>query len=94
MCKVCAVPSQQINNDRTVVTEWKFAAGAETGWHTHEMDYVVVPMTDGVLMLEVDGETKTSALVKGQSYFRKAGVRHNVTNTSDHEVSFIEIEIR
>ena len=94
MCKLCAVPSQQINNDRTVVTEWRFAPGAETGWHTHEMDYVVVPMTDGVLMLEMEEGNKTATLVAGQAYFRKAGVRHNVINGGDKELVFIEVEIR
>ena len=36
-----------IDNERVRVTEWRFAPGAATGWHRHEMDYVVVPMADG-----------------------------------------------
>ena len=43
-----AVPTVQIDNERVIVTEWRFAAGAETGWHTHGHDYVVVPTTNGV----------------------------------------------
>ena len=27
------------------VTEWRLAPGSATGPHTHEMDYVIVPMT-------------------------------------------------
>ena len=42
----------QIENDRVRVTEWRFAPGAETGWHTHQMDYVVVPLYDGTLRIE------------------------------------------
>jgi quercetin dioxygenase-like cupin family protein len=42
-----AVPTVQINDDRVIVTEWRFAPGAETGWHRHGHDYVVVPMTNG-----------------------------------------------
>jgi len=42
-----AVPTVQIDDDRVIVTEWRFAPGAETGWHRHAHDYVVVPMTNG-----------------------------------------------
>jgi len=27
----------QVNNDRVIVTEWRFAPGAETGHHVHAM---------------------------------------------------------
>ena len=40
-----------IDNERVRVSEWRFAPGAATGWHRHEMDYVVVPMVDGELEL-------------------------------------------
>ena len=33
-----AKPTLLIQNDRTVTTEWRFAPGAETGWHRHGMD--------------------------------------------------------
>ena len=42
-----AVPTLQIDNDRVRVIEWRFPPGASTGWHRHEYDYVVVPMTTG-----------------------------------------------
>ena len=52
-----AVPTVQLDNERTRVTEWRFAPGAATGWHCHEYDYVVVPMTTGQLLLkEPEGE--------------------------------------
>ena len=47
-----AVPTKQVENDRFIVTEWRFAPGAHTGWHRHAFDYVVVPMTTGRLTLE------------------------------------------
>ena len=54
-----AVPTVFIDNERVRVTEWRFAAGAATGWHRHEMDYVVVPMGDGVLeLVEPGGERR------------------------------------
>ena len=89
-----AVPTVQIDNPRVIVTEWRFAPGAETGWHRHAHDYVVVPTTDGELLLETpQGEVK-APLVVGKSYTRQIGVEHNVINNTDHEVVFIEIELR
>lgn len=32
----------QIDDGRVRVTKWSFVPGAETGWHRHEYDYVVV----------------------------------------------------
>jgi quercetin dioxygenase-like cupin family protein len=40
-----AKPTVQIDDDKVKVTRWDFSPGAETGWHRHEMDYVVVPLT-------------------------------------------------
>ena len=44
-----AVASVTIDNERVRVTEWRFAPGASTGPHRHEMAYVVVPLTTGRL---------------------------------------------
>jgi quercetin dioxygenase-like cupin family protein len=90
-----AVPTPLIDNDRTVTTEWRFAPGAETGWHTHALDYVVVPITTGTLLIELpDGDSVRSELVTGVPYFRQAGVHHNVVNVNDHEFVFVEVEFR
>jgi quercetin dioxygenase-like cupin family protein len=89
-----AIPTTQIDNERVIVTEWRFAPGAETGWHTHGHDYVVVPTIGGMLHLETPEGLKEFPLVAGKSYARGAGVNHNVINASIHEVAFIEIEIR
>ena len=51
-------------------------------------------MTDGTLLLETPDGDKRAALIAGQSYFRKAGVEHNVVNASDHEVVFVETELK
>ena len=89
-----AIPTVQIDTNRVIVTEWRFPPGAETGWHTHAHVYVVVPMTDGTLVLETDEGIKTSNLVKGISYTRNVGVNHNVINPGPGEVIFVEVEIR
>ena len=47
-----AVPRVDVDDEVVRVTEWRFACGARTGHHRHEHDYVVVPMTDGLLRIE------------------------------------------
>ncbi len=89
-----ATPTVLIDNDRVRVTRWRFAPGAATGWHRHEYDYVIVPLTDGTLALvEPEGE-RDSDLAIGAPYFREAGVEHDVVNANDHEFTFIEIEVK
>ena len=89
-----AVPTVQVDNDRVRVTEWRFAPGAATGWHRHEFDYVVVPITTGTLLLkEGDGE-RYAELTAGVSYSREVGVEHNVINANDHEFVFVEVEMK
>ncbi len=84
----------QIDNPRAVVTEWRFAPGAETGWHRHEMDYVVVPLMNGKLKIVDKAGESVSELAAGKSYFRAAGVEHNVINASGGEFAFVEIQIK
>lgn len=89
-----ATPTIQIDNERVRVTEWRFEPGAATGFHRHEMDYVVVPLVDGVLRL-VDGEgVREVPLRAGVSYARPAGVAHDVVNANDFEFAFVEIELK
>ena len=93
-----AVASVTIDNERVRVTEWRFAPGASTGPHRHEMAYVVVPLTTGRLAATVPaGDTVSelvSELVTGQPYFRPAGVEHDVRNANAFEFAFIEIELK
>jgi beta-alanine degradation protein BauB len=90
-----AVPTVQVDNERVRVTEWRFAPGAETGEHVHQMDYVVVPLGDGRLkIVSPAGEESFADLKLGVSYARKAGVHHNVINANDFEYAFVEIELK
>ena len=84
----------QVDNDRVIVTEWRFAPGAETGHHVHGHDYVVVPLTTGILRLVEPTGTRDVELTAGVSYARQAGVAHNVINANDYPFSFIEIEVK
>ena len=84
----------QVENERVIVTEWRFVAGAQTGHHVHAHDYVVVPLTSGTLRLEEPGGVRDAALTAGVSYARPAGVSHNVINANDHEFRFVEVELK
>ena len=83
-----------IENERVIVTEWRFGKGDSTGWHRHGHDYVVVPLMDGQLkIVSADGETVVE-MKKGAPYFRNEGVEHDVINATDGEYAFIEVELK
>lgn len=84
----------QIDDDQVRVTRWDFPPGTQTGTHTHEYDYVVVPVSPGTLKVKTAGGTADNHLVPGSSYQRSAGSTHNVVNESHTECSFVEIEVK
>ena len=81
-------------NARVIVTEWRFAPGAETGWHRHGHDYVVVCLTAGKLLAETSTGNVETELKLGQAYARPVGVEHNIVNSGDKEFAFVEVEIK
>jgi len=83
----------QVESEWVKVTEWRFAPGAETGHHVHAYDYVVVPLTSGVLRLEDELGHKDAQLTCGVAYAREKGVKHNVVNPNSFEFRFLEIEM-
>jgi hypothetical protein len=89
-----ATPTVLIDNDRTRVTEWRFAGrGDNTGWHRHEYDYLVVPIQDGILdIADKDGNISCAQLKKGVPYYRDLEVEHDVLNGNDYEFAFVEVE--
>ena len=90
-----AVATRQIDDDRVRVTRFDFAPGAETGWHRHEMDYVIVAVTDCHMTLEEPGDTTRDILVgAGDAYRRAEGVEHNVINRGDAPMCFVEVELK
>jgi len=90
-----AVPTVQLDNDHLRVTEWRFDPGAATGYHRHAHDYVVVPVLDGELeLIGPDGRRARARLQQGKSYFRNAGVEHDVINVGVGVMAFVEIELK
>ena len=94
-CREPATATVQVDDAHTRVTRWDFAPGAETGFHRHGWYYVVVPVTDGELLLEMaDGSTATARLQAGVAYQRLAGIEHNVVNAGQTPLSFVETEVK
>lgn len=88
-----ATPLVHVDNDRTRVTEWRFQPGDATGWHRHDMDYVITPVTDGqVRIVGPDGAESMAEMIAGKSYYREAGVEHDVINAGPGELRFVEVE--
>ena len=80
--------------ERVIITEWRLAPGAETGWHRHAHDYVVVCLTAGKLLAETAAGNVETELAFGQTYARPAGVEHNIVNPISAEFAFVEIELK
>lgn len=90
-----AIPTVMVDNEAVKVTEWVFAPGAATGWHRHEMAYVIVPVTtQPVDIVDEAGNATRVQMTAGQSYYREAGVAHDVINAGDGELRFVETELK
>lgn len=85
-----------VDDDRIRVTTWTFdAAGAATGQHRHEFDYLVVPITGGTFrVVNLDGSEREMDQVAGSPYLGTAGTEHDVISATDREVVFVEIELK
>ena len=90
-----ATSNIQINNKLVKVTKYSFLPGQETGMHKHLYDYIVTPITDGrLLLIDKNGKERDFTLFISDSYFRKAGVEHNVINNGKQKLIFIEVELK
>jgi len=84
-----------IDDARTRVTRFDFAPGDQTGWHRHEMNYVITALTDCNMRLELPGgETRDVTVPAGTAYARDEGVEHNVINAGAAPMAFVEVELK
>jgi quercetin dioxygenase-like cupin family protein len=85
-----------VDDDRVRVTTWTFAANGEaTGWHVHEYDYLVVPVTGGTFAVtSPDGTTREMLQEAGSPYLGRAGTEHDVVNVGEAAAVFVEIELK
>src|SRR5258708_21801687 len=91
---VKATSTVQVENERVIVTEWRFAPGADTGHHVHAHDYVVVPLTSGVLRLEEAAGVRGASLVAGGTYARPARGGLNGLHAQRIVISLEESELK
>jgi quercetin dioxygenase-like cupin family protein len=90
-----AQATTSVDDDRVRVTTWVFDAGASTGAHRHEFDYIVVPITGGLFrVINADGTELERSQVAGAPYAGTAGTEHDLINATDATVSFAEIELK
>ncbi|WP_084677248.1 cupin domain-containing protein [Yaniella halotolerans] len=89
-----ATATVQLENNDVRVTRWDFPPGTQTGSHTHEYDYVVVPTVGGTLTVVSDEGTLEREIVSGLSYAGEAKTKHNVHNLTSENVSFVEVELK
>ncbi len=95
MARTQAQATRLVEDDAVRVTRFDFAPGAETGWHRHEMDYVITAITHCPMLLEEPGGSSREVTVRsGEAYKREAGVEHNVVNRGEAVMSFVEIELK
>ena len=95
MTMLSAKSDVQVDTEEVRVTEWRLAPGSATGHHIHGMDYVIVPVTAGEMTIVApNGERSKAQLNVGKSYFRKAGVEHDVLNETAAEIVFLEVELK
>ncbi len=93
MSRAKAEPVVHIDDGRFKVTEWRFAPGAETGWHIHGHDYVIVPLTDGRLDLGCPTAARRAPIcARAYPIPGAPESRTNVVNGGDAPLAFLEVE--
>jgi hypothetical protein len=83
-----------VDNERLRITTWTFETeGANTGYHVHEFDYVVVPVTGGTFTIAgPDGGTHEMTQQAGVPYLGTARTEHDVVASAP--AVFVEIELK
>jgi quercetin dioxygenase-like cupin family protein len=85
-----------VDDERVRITTLTFGGdGDNTGWHVHEYDYVIVPVTGGTFAVTgADGDTRELIQEAGSPYLGSAGTEHDVANAGGATAVFVEIELK
>jgi quercetin dioxygenase-like cupin family protein len=85
-----------VDDERVRVTTLTFdEIGDATGWHVHENDYVIVPVTGGTFEVTApDGGKQQLSQEAGSPYLGQAGTEHDVANVGAPSAVFVEIELK
>lgn len=87
-----AQPELLFTDDSVRITRHSLVPRATTGVHTHEYDYVVIPVHGGVVRVERGAESTEFMMTAGAPYVRESGVTHSLVNVSESEIVFVELE--
>jgi quercetin dioxygenase-like cupin family protein len=85
-----------IDDGDTRVTQWTLEPGEGTGWHRHELPYLVIPHTTGHLTLyrEDGSETVADYTPGAATKWSDVPFVHHAVNTSDETVRLLEVEYK
>ena len=89
-----AVATRLQETDRVIVTEWRFAVGAETGWAPPRVRLRRRLPHGRQAPGRDDGGGCRDAPARGAGVARPVGVEHNIVNTSEGEFAFVEVELK
>ncbi len=82
-------------DDMTRITHWTMNPGEQTGWHSHDCDYVVVQLSGGRLHLDyADGTEREVDYAPGGTLSGSASIEHNAISVGDEAIVSIEIEYK
>ena len=82
-------------DDKTRITHWTMKPGEQTGWHSHDYDYVVVRLSGGRLHLDyADGSEREVDYALGGTLTGSAPVEHNAISVGDEAIVSLEIEYK
>lgn len=85
---------RSVDNATVRVTTWTLQPDEHTGPHRHELNYVVVPLTDGTARIVTAGGDTASSMRRGEPYYRDFGARHDLINDAAQALQFVEIELK
>jgi beta-alanine degradation protein BauB len=84
-----------VDDERVRITTWTFGAdGDAIGWHVHEYDYIVVPVTGGTFAVTAPDGTHELTQHAGSPYLGSAGTEHDVAYVGGASATFVEIELK
>ncbi len=82
-------------DEKTRITHWIMKPGEQTGWHSHDFDYVVVQLSGGRLHLDyADGTEREVDYAPGGTLTGTAPVEHNAISVGDEAIESLEIEYK
>ena len=90
-----ATGNMVFEDDKTRITHWTMNPGEQTGWHSHDFDYVVVQLSGGRLHLDfADGSEREIDYAPGNTLTGSAPIEHNATSVGEETIISIEIEYK